>query len=60
MIRVQFEVERETKNTIRFSEVLGGPLDVPKIGTLYVSKPTLKEIGYEDGRKLEVTVDISK
>lgn len=60
MSKIKFEFERDTKNTIRFKEVLSGPLDTPKIGTLYVSKNTLKEIGYTDGDKLEVEVSIIK
>ena len=53
-MRVNFEFEKETKNTIRFKEVLDGPLDVPNIGTLYVPKQTLKQIGYKEGNKLIV------
>ena len=53
---VSFEMEKDTKNTIRFKEVLDGPLDVPQLGTIYVPKTTLKEIGYEVGKQL--TVDL--
>jgi hypothetical protein len=53
-MRVSFEFEKETKNTIRFKEVLDGPLDAPNIGTLYVPKQTLKQIGYKEGSKLIV------
>lgn len=53
-MRVSFEFEKETKNTIRFKEVLNGPLDTPNIGTLYVPKQTLKQIGYKEGSKLIV------
>ena len=53
-MRVSFEFEKETKNTIRFKEVLDGPLDAPSIGTLYVPKQTLKQIGYKEGNKLIV------
>ena len=54
---VCFEMEKDTKNTIRFKEVVGGPLDTPTIGTIYVPKSTLKEIGYEVGKQL--VVDLS-
>lgn len=57
-MKVTFEFEKDTKNTIRFKEVLNGPLDVANIGTLYVPKMTLKAIGYQEGQKLEVTLDI--
>ena len=55
-MKVTFEFEKDTKNTIRFKEVLNGPLDVANIGTLYVPKMTLKAIGYQEGQKLEVTI----
>ena len=54
MLRVNFEMEKDTKNTIRFKEVVGGPLDTPKVGTIYVPKATLKELGYEVGKQLTV------
>ena len=59
-MKVTFEFEKDTKNTIRFKEVLGGPLDVANIGTLYVPKMTLKAIGYQEGQKLDVTIDVQK
>lgn len=31
-MKVTFEFEKDTKNTIRFKEVLNGPLDVANIG----------------------------
>lgn len=58
-MKVTFEFEKDTKNTIRFKEVLNGPLDVANIGTLYVPKMTLKAIGYQEGQKLEVTLDVT-
>ena len=59
-MKVTFEFEKDTKNTIRFKEVLNGPLDVANIGTLYVPKMTLKAIGYQEGQKLEVTLAVQK
>ena len=53
---VNFEFEKDTKNTIRFKEVLNGPLDAPVIGTLYVPKQTLKQIGYKEGQQLVVNI----
>ena len=49
---VTFETERETKNTIRYAEVVenGQP---PKIGTLYVQKWVL---GQDPPNRLVVTV----
>ena len=51
-ITVSFEMEKDTKNTIRFKEVVADMLDTPKVGTVYVPKATLKEIGYEAGKQL--------
>lgn len=53
-MEIKFDMEKETKNTIRFKEVVGGPLDTPNIGTIYVPKATLKQIGYEPGTQLIV------
>lgn len=55
-LEVNFEFEKDTKNTIRFKEVLNGPLDAPSIGTLYVPKQSLKAIGYKEGQQLVVTL----
>lgn len=55
-IQVQFEQEKETKNTIRFNEVEGdGP---PVIGTLYVQKYILRRLGNPD--TLTVTIEPGK
>lgn len=54
---VKFTQEKVTKNTIKFAEILESDLDTAKIGSLYVQKNTLKEIGWQEGKTL--TVDIS-
>lgn len=53
-VTVQFELEKETKNTIRFKEVTKDFLDTPKVGTVYIPKSTLKDIGYQPGQKLNM------
>jgi hypothetical protein len=52
-IERDFELEKETKNTIRYAEVAqeGQP---PVIGTIYVQKWVLKGTP----KKLKVTVDV--
>lgn len=57
-VTVLFEMEKETKNTIRFKEVVADLLDTPKVGTIYVPKATLKEIGYTQGSKLSMDLYI--
>jgi len=42
-MEVIFERERETKNTIRFAEVITD--SPPRIGTLYIQKWTVKQLG---------------
>ena len=51
---VKFTMEKATKNTIRFAEVLENELDAPKIGTVYVPKATLGGIGWKEGMTLTV------
>lgn len=55
---VKFEMEKDTKNTIRFKEIGDGPLYVNKIGVIYIPKSTLAELGYKAGQLLEVSVDV--
>lgn len=55
---VLFEMEKATKNTIRFSEVLESELAAPKVGSIYIPKSTLGEIQWKEGDKL--TLEVSK
>jgi hypothetical protein len=57
-MNVTFEFEKETKGTIRFKEVTAGPLEPNKVGTIYVPKATLKELGYAEGHKLEMALNL--
>lgn len=56
MKKVKFEQEKVTKNTIRFAEII--ETDAAAIGTLYVQKSALREIGWEEGQKIEVTLEV--
>ena len=40
MLKVKFEMEKETKNTVRFKEVEED--GYAKIGTIYIPKETIK------------------
>lgn len=53
-----FKMEKATKNTIRFEEILESELAAPKIGSIYVPKATLGEIGWKEGTTLKVTVEV--
>lgn len=55
-MQVNFKMEKATKNTIRFTEVLANELDAPKIGTLYVPKQTLGNIGWAEGKDLVIEI----
>lgn len=55
---VTMKMEKATKNTIRFEEVLESELDAPKIGSIYIPKATLGELGWKEGDTL--TIEISK
>lgn len=57
-LAVMFTLERETKNTIRYAEVVP-PDTEPIVGTLYVQKKALNE--RMDGNwpiALEVTIEV--
>lgn len=53
-MHINFEFEKETKGTMRFKEIS----DDPVIGTLYIKKAHLDELGIKGaGDKLVVIVD---
>lgn len=59
---VAFTMEKATKNTIRFAEVLDNELAAPKVGSIYIPKSTLGELGWKEGRTLllDIRVDGSE
>ena len=59
-VTVNFKMEKATKNTIRFSEVLEDELAAPVIGTIYVPKATLGNIGWKEGKLLSVSVSVAE
>jgi hypothetical protein len=52
---MDFEFERDTKNTSRFQEI--SDRERPAVGTLYVTKAALAEAGLGDAKKIKVTVE---
>ena len=59
-VTVNFSMEKATKNTIRFSEILKDELSAPVIGTIYVPKATLGNIGWKEGKLLSVSVSVAE
>lgn len=59
-MQVKFKMEKATKNTIRFTEVLEHELDAPKIGTIYVPKATLGLVGWAEGKDLIVELSVNE
>lgn len=59
-MRVVFTMEKATKNTIRFEEALESELAAPKVGSIYVPKSTLGELGWKEGNNLVLTVEVEK
>lgn len=55
-LKLQFKLERETKNNLRFNEQVVGRWDTPTLTTIYVSKHALKALNYCEGDTLEVTL----
>jgi hypothetical protein len=54
---VTLKMEKVTKNTIRFEEILASELDAPKIGSIYIPKSTLGELNWKEGDNLVITID---
>lgn len=50
--------EKVTKNTVRFTEQLESEFTAPTIGTIYVPKATLGQLGYANGDNLVLTLAI--
>lgn len=59
-MKVEFKMEKATKNTIKFNEVLENELSAPKIGTLYVQKATLGSMGWSEGAALVVDLKVKE
>ena len=57
-VQVTMVVGKMTKNTIRFEEKTESEYVAPKIGTLYIPKATLGELGYKEGNVIMLTVEV--
>jgi len=56
MLQIEFEFERDTKNKVRFAEVVEGR-DPQMVGTLYIDKFAMKELGKGDINRVRVTIE---
>ena len=56
MVKVGFTMERETKNTVRFAEIIADEQGTPKIGTIYIPKTTLDEMGWTEGQEITIAL----
>ena len=57
-MEITLKMEKATKNTIRFEEVLENELDAPKIGSIYIPKSTLSELGWKEGKTLTIEMEV--
>lgn len=57
-MKAEFKMEKATKNTIRFEEILESELAAPKIGSVYIPKSTLGEVGWKEGDTLVLEVSV--
>ena len=57
-MKVIFKMEKATKNTIKFAEVLESELAAPKVGTIYIPKSTLGELKWTETDN--IVIEISK
>jgi len=55
MLKVKFEMEKETKNTIRFKEVEED--GYAKVGTVYVPKVTLAQNGIDKEKGFYMVIE---
>lgn len=60
VVVLNFAMEKDTKNTIRFAEQVADELDVQKVGNIYVNKSALKELGWQRGNTLKVSIELGK
>lgn len=55
MCTIKFKAERETKNTVMFTEILEGNLNNPVVGNVYFQKEALKSADWTEGKLMELT-----
>ena len=59
MCKINFKPEKETKNTIMFSEILEGNMTNPVIGNVYFQKESLKTMDWKEGKCISLTIAVT-
>ena len=59
VVTLEFRAEKETKNTVKYQEVVAQD-EKPRVGTLYVQKQTLAEMGIGTNGTLIVELKSSR
>lgn len=59
-IDLTFVFDKDTKNTLRFNEQGDDLLYTPEVGTIYVAKSALRNLGWKQGDKLSVSISIKR
>lgn len=57
---VKMQMEKATKNTIKFTEILEHEFDAPKVGTIYIPKATLGILGWNQEKEISITVEVAE
>ena len=57
-MKITLKMEKPTKNTIRFEEVLESELEAPKLGSIYIPKATLAELGWKENKTLTIEMEV--
>jgi hypothetical protein len=59
-MEIKLRMEKATKNTIRFEEILASELDAPKIGNVYIPKSTLGELKWKEGDTITLSIQVDE
>lgn len=52
------KADRITKGKIRFQEVLVEVTEVPVVETIYIPKSTLQTLGWTQGQRINITIEV--
>ena len=57
-VTVDMSFAKMTKNTVQFKDIKDSDFAADVIGTLYVPKATLGQLGYAEGKKIRVSLEV--